>query len=415
MARSLRSWSASHAGLCPNAFGVSVIQPTGSRLAKERSGSLAPFRCSKSAADHLYLRSKDEKRGFGFQSQFKDIPGTVFSSSQASLCEGNVAIILSSHWCCCRSLPLGVRVGRYVFVLDDWEDMDITHFLQVVRSEVSVTAESSIWRMPKRRGDWCDAQWGTTVRACKEARVRRFEASSVVFEICRERQPPESHIDHRRAREVRGAREQTMLHSSSSAIELCRAAAPAGVRQSAEHADCTAETIRPRSEHLVARSKQQPRLAARRNPQIERNQVKSSDQKRGRAYPKYVDGAALEWKSLRLDLLEVDRMTALIHYERQRWKKVNFFAKKPLPRSFFQHVQTLCMPSFIDLHTHATPGHVTSFVCSRNTSDRSLAWSRHRRRSTRAIEVKHETLPANRKPHAVACCTSTASRSTGMH
>ena len=31
-----------------------------------------------------------------------------------------------------------------MFVLDDWEDMDITHFLQVVRSEVSVTAESSI-------------------------------------------------------------------------------------------------------------------------------------------------------------------------------------------------------------------------------------------------------------------------------
>ena len=28
------------------------------------------------------------------------------------------------------------------------------------------------------------------------------------------------------------------------------------------------------------------------------------------------------------------------------------------------------MPSVIDLHTHATPGHVTSFVCSRNTSDR---------------------------------------------
>ena len=105
-----------------------------------------------------------------------------------------------------------------------------------------------------------------------------------------------------------------------------------------------------------------------------------------------------KWKSLRLDLLEVDRMTALIHYERQRCKKVNFFAKKPLPRSFFQHVQTLCMPSFIDMHTHATPGHVTSFACSRNTSDRSLAWSRHRRRSTStcAIEVKHETLPANR-------------------
>ena len=83
-----------------------------------------------------------------------------------------------------------------------------------------------------------------------------------------------------RAREVRAAGEQPMLHSSSSAIELCRAAAPAGVWQSAAHADCIPETIRPRSEHLVARSKQQPRLAARRNPQIKRNQVKSSDQKR---------------------------------------------------------------------------------------------------------------------------------------
>ena len=136
-----------------------------------------------------------------------------------------------------------------------------------------------------------------------------------------------------------------------------------------------------------------------------------------------------KWKSLRLDLLEVDGMTA-IHYERQRCKKVNFFVKKPLPRSFFQHVQTLCMPSFIDMHTHATPGHVTSFACSRNTSDRSLAWSRHRRgedlllvvraRSI-AIEVKHETLPANRTRllAAPACCTSrstasTGSRSTGM-
>ena len=61
------------------------------------------------------------------------------------------------------------------------------------------------------------------------------------------------------------------------------------------------------------------------------------------------------------------------------------------------------MPSFIDMHTHATPGHVTSFACSRNTSDRSLAWHDRatgedllvRARSI-AIEVKHETLPANR-------------------
>ena len=90
--------------------------------------------------------------------------------------------------------------------------------------------------------------------------------------------------------------------------------------------------------------------------------------------------------------------------------KVNFFAKKPLPRSFFQHVQTLCMPSVIDLHTHATPGHVTSFVCSRNTSDRwhDRATGEDLRARSIAIEVKHETLPANRKPHAVACCTSTA-------
>ena len=40
------------------------------------------------------------------------------------------------------------------------------------------------------------------------------------------------------------------------------------------------------------------------------------------------------------------------------------------------------MPSFIDLHTHATAGHVTSFACTKlhstcspNTSDRSLACS----------------------------------------
>ena len=31
-----------------------------------------------------------------------------------------------------------------MFVLDDWEDMKITLFLQVVGSEVSDTAESSI-------------------------------------------------------------------------------------------------------------------------------------------------------------------------------------------------------------------------------------------------------------------------------
>ena len=74
------------------------------------------------------------------------------------------------------------------------------------------------------------------------------------------------------------------------------------------------------------------------------------------------------------------------------------------------------MPSVIDLHTHATPGHVTSFVCSRNTSDRwhDRATGEDLRARSIGIEVKHETLPANRKPHAVACCTSTASRSTTL-
>ena len=98
-----------------------------------------------------------------------------------------------------------------------------------------------------------------------------------------------------------------------------------------------------------------------------------------------------EW-GLTTEALPVDGdcMTALIHYERQRWKKVNFFAKKLLPRSLFQHVQTLCMPSFIDLHTHATAGHVTSFACTKLQSLPIDRW--HDRttgslRSTRSITI----------------------------
>ena len=61
------------------------------------------------------------------------------------------------------------------------------------------------------------------------------------------------------------------------------------------------------------------------------------------------------------------------------------------------------MPSFIDLHTHATPGHVTSFVCSRNTSDidrlRMIAppakiYARDRSRSR--WNMKHFRQTANR-------------------
>ena len=128
-----------------------------------------------------------------------------------------------------------------------------------------------------------------------------------------------------------------------------------------------------------------------------------------------------EW-SLATEALPVDgdRMTALIHYERQRWKKINFFAKKPFPWSLFQHVQTQCMPSFIDLHTHATAGHVTSFAWSWNTSansDRSLAWSYHtssphgdlrdRSRSRWNIQ-KHETFSG--KP-----CTVFLDRTSALH
>ena len=67
------------------------------------------------------------------------------------------------------------------------------------------------------------------------------------------------------------------------------------------------------------------------------------------------------------------------------------------------------MPSFIDLHTHATAGHVTSFACTKlhstcspNTSDRSLACSHHTITKIYAIRRDrpethvHETLPANR-------------------
>ena len=133
--------------------------------------------------------------------------------------------------------------------------------------------------MPKRRGDWCGNGGPLpNVRACKEARVRRLEASSVLSEICRERWPPESQIDHRRAREVGGEQpaDASLVELRDRALRCCTRSCS----QAAAHAHCIVETIRARSEHFVARSKQQPRLAARRNPQIKRNQVKSSDQKR---------------------------------------------------------------------------------------------------------------------------------------
>ena len=116
----------------------------------------------------------------------------------------------------------------------------------------------------------------------------------------------------------------------------------------------------------------------------------------------------IKWKSLRLDLLEVDRMTALIHYERQRWKKVNFFAKKPLPRSLFQHVRNAVHAQFHWLaYTRNT--RPCDVVCLQSKHFRSIAGILLAPRAdlrARSIaidrEVKHETLPANRTRLLVA-------------
>ena len=79
------------------------------------------------------------------------------------------------------------------------------------------------------------------------------------------------------------------------------------------------------------------------------------------------------------------------------------------------------MPSFIDLHSHATAGHVTSFACSlscsRNTSDRSLAWSHHTIAKIYAIDRdRAATWNTSGKPCAVAWLHQywQRSRFTGM-
>ena len=95
-----------------------------------------------------------------------------------------------------------------------------------------------------------------------------------------------------------------------------------------------------------------------------------------------------------------DRMTALIHYERQRRKKVYFFAKKPLPRSLCEHVQTLCMQSSLNC-TRNTMARPYDVVCLQSKHFRSIAGMivphEDLRARSIAIEVKHETLRANRR------------------
>ena len=108
-----------------------------------------------------------------------------------------------------------------------------------------------------------------------------------------------------------------------------------------------------------------------------------------------------------------DRMTALIHNERQRWKKVNFFAKKPLPRSLLQHVQTCACPvSLTCIHTQHQPLWRRLLAVETLPIDRTTGEDLRAR--SIAIEVKHETLPANRT-RLFAAPIATASRSTYWH
>ena len=114
----------------------------------------------------------------------------------------------------------------------------------------------------------------------KEARVRRF----VRHPQC-SLQSVESagHWKVISIMEELGKSEESSMQADVSLIKLCdRALALHQLRsgsQAAAYVHCIIETIRARSEHLSVRSEHQPQLAARRNSQINRNQVKSSDQK----------------------------------------------------------------------------------------------------------------------------------------
>ena len=90
---------------------------------------------------------------------------------------------------------------------------------------------------------------------------------------------------------------------------------------------------------------------------------------------------------------------------RQRWKKVNFFAKKLLPRSLFQHVETLCIcPVSLTcipqqaMWRRLLPLNCTQLAVQTLPIDPWHDRTTRSRRSTRsvAIDLKHETLPANR-------------------
>ena len=127
-------------------------------------------------------------------------------------------------------------------------------------------------------------------------------------------------------------------------------------------------------------------------------------------------GGCQEW-SLTTEALpgDGDRMTALIHYESQRWKKVNFFAKKTtsLGLCFNMFKPCACPVSLTCIPTQqqAMWRRLLALSCSRNTSDRSLAWSHHAIAKIYAIDHdRAETWNTSRQT-ARSCLTCT-SRST---
>ena len=121
LARSLRScmvgFACSTLPECFRSFGHPAYR-IAPRSAADRSHPLA-IRCSKSAADHLYLRSKDEKRGFGFQSLVQRHPrhrlfifaGESLRGKRCDHLEFSLVLLpIVATWG--QSWPVRVRFGR---------------------------------------------------------------------------------------------------------------------------------------------------------------------------------------------------------------------------------------------------------------------------------------------------------------
>ena len=92
-------------------------------------------------------------------------------------------------------------------------------------------------------------------------------------------------------------------------------------------------------------------------------------------------------------------------------KKVNFFAKKPLPQVFVSTCSNAVHAEFHRL-AYTRKSRPCDVVCLQSKHFRSIAGMIVLHEDLRAIEMKHETLPANRA--RLLDCTSTGSRSTGM-